>query len=279
MIDVHTHLFPRGCLSEEFVREGALMRKDAQVSMTTLPEDHWNAMSGVGRVVVLAMRFRNVGVDVSNDAVASYVRQHPDKLLGFMSVDPHEPDPVGELERAYHTLGLKGIKMSPIYQNYHPMDKKAQEIYARAQKLGLPILVHQGATFPRRAPLKYAMPYLLEDVALAFPDLRIVIAHLGHPWENETIVLIRKQPNLYSDISGLFYRPWQFYNSMLLAQEYNVLHKLFFGSDWPIATPEDTVRGLRNVNSIIGDTPLPKVSLEAVEEIIERDSLAVLGLK
>jgi predicted TIM-barrel fold metal-dependent hydrolase len=278
MIDIHTHLFPKGSLSEEFVREAALMRKDVEISMSTSLEEHWRAMSGVGRAVVLAMRFRNVGVDVSNDTVGSYVRQHPDKLLGFMSVDPHEPDPVNEMERAYYSLGLKGIKMSPIYQDYHPMDKKAQKIYARAQELGLPILVHQGATFPRRAPLKHGMPYLLEDVALAFPDLRMVIAHLGHPWEHETIVLIRKQPNLYSDISGLFYRPWQFYNSMVLAQEYNVMHKLFFGSDWPIATWEDTARGLRTINRVVGDAPLPKVSLDAIEEIIERNSLEILGL-
>ena len=278
MIDIHTHLFPKGCLSEEFIREAALMRNGASISMETLLEEHWKAMQSTQRAVVLAMRFPWVGVDVSNDTVASYVREHPQKLTGFMSVDPSEPDPILEMERAYHQLGLRGIKMSPIYQNYHPTDPRAREIYARAEKLHLPILIHQGATFPRRAPLKYAMPYLLEDVALEFPELRIVIAHLGHPWEHETIVLIRKQPNLYSDVSGLFYRPWQFYNSMILAQEYNVQHKLLFGSDWPIASPEETATGIRNVNRVVEGTNLPRVSVTAIEDIIARDGLKTLGV-
>jgi uncharacterized protein len=278
LIDIHTHLFPKGCLSDEFIREAALMRNGASISMETLTEQHWEAMRSTQRAVVLAMRFPWVGVDVSNDTVASYVREHPQRLLGFMSVDPGETDPILEMERAYHQLGLRGIKMSPIYQNYHPTDPRAREIYARAEKLHLPILIHQGTTFPRRAPLKYAMPYLLEDVALEFPELRIVIAHLGHPWEHETIVLIRKQPNVYSDLSALFYRPWQFYNSMILAQEYNVQHKLLFGSDWPIATPEETAAGIRNVNQVVEGTNLPRVSLSAIEEIIARDGLKELGV-
>jgi predicted TIM-barrel fold metal-dependent hydrolase len=278
MIDIHTHLFPHGCMSDEFVREATLMRKDTDISMDTLSHQHWAAMQSVEQAVVLAMRFLHVGVNVSNDLVASYVGEHPERLVGFMSLDPSEADPIAEMERAYHDLGMRGIKMSPIYQNYHPSDPRAREIYSRAEKLGLPMLLHQGATFPRRAPLKFALPHLLEDVALEFPELRIVIAHLGHPWEHETIVLIRKQPNLYSDLSGLFYRPWQFYNSMLLAQEYNVQHKLLFGSDWPIATPQETALGIRNVNAVVEGTKLPRVSLAAIEEILERDGLKALGV-
>ena len=112
---------------------------------------------------------------------------------------------------------------------------------------GLPIMFHQGTTFPRKAPLKYANPVLLEEIALRFPDLKMIIAHLGHPWEAETIVLIRKQPNVFSDISGLFYRPWQFYNSLRLAVEYGVVDKLLFGTDYPVATFEETVEGLHHV--------------------------------
>ncbi len=278
MIDIHTHLMPSGCFSEEFIREASLMRKDTTIQLETLPEHHWAAMEGVERAVVLAMRFLHLSVNVTNDAVSAYVRQHPDRLVGFMGLDPGEPDAIGEMERAYYDLGMRGIKMSPIYQNFHPSDPRAREIFSRAEKLGLPILFHQGATFPRRAPLKYAMPYLLEDVALEFPELRMVIAHLGHPWEHETIVLIRKQPNVYADLSALFYRPWQFYNSMVLAQEYSVQSKLLFGSDWPVATPLDTAKGIRNVNHLVEGTRLPRVSAEVIEEILSRDGLEVLGI-
>ena len=123
-------------------------------------------------------------------------------------------------------LGLCGLKLGPIYQNIHPHDPRIYRVYGAAQELKIPILIHQGAAYPRNAPLEYAQPVLLERVALDFPDLKIVIAHLGHPWEAETIVLVRKQPNVFADISALFYRPWQFYNSMRLADEYGVLKSI-----------------------------------------------------
>ncbi|MEM2904191.1 MAG: amidohydrolase family protein, partial [Candidatus Bathyarchaeia archaeon] len=120
---------------------------------------------------------------------------------------------------------------------------------------------------------------LLERVALAFPDLRIVIAHMGHPWERDTIVLIRKQPNVYADISALFYRPWQFYNTLVLCDEYGQLHKLFFGSDYPVTTPQESIEKIRRINAQVEGTSLPRVPHEALEEIINRDSLSILGVK
>ncbi len=80
------------------------------------------------------------------------------------------------------------------------------------------------------------------------------------------------------DVSGLFYRPWQFYNSMMLAEEYNAEHQLLFGSDWPIATPEETAQGIRNVNHVVDGTTRPKVALSTVEEILARDPLKTLGI-
>ena len=142
----------------------------------------------------------------------------------------------------------------------------------------MPILFHQGATFPRRAPLKYANPVLLEDIALRFPDLKMIIAHLGHPWEAETIVLIRKQPNVFSDISGLFYRPWQFYNSLRLAVEYGVVDKLLFGTDYPVATFEETVEGLHHVVRLSQEMRLPPLSEDLPDQILYRDTLGLLGL-
>ena len=187
------------------------------------------------------------------------------------------PGALEEMARA-HELGLRGLKLGPIYQGFHPLDGRAFGVYAKAAELGLPILIHQGTTFPRLAPLKVANPLLLEDVALAFPQLQIVIAHMGHPWMAETIVLIRKHPNLYADISALHYRPWQFYNGLILALEYGVEDKLLFGSDWPFATPAETAAGLRSINRFTEGTALPRVPDDVIEQIIGRDSLALLGL-
>ena len=70
---------------------------------------------------------------------------------------------------------------------------------------------HQGTTFPSRARLKWGLPLQLEDVAMDFPDLKMIIAHLGHPWEEDMTALVRKCPNVYTDISAVHYRPWRYW--------------------------------------------------------------------
>jgi predicted TIM-barrel fold metal-dependent hydrolase len=217
------------------------------------------------------------GAENQNDAIAAYAAAHPDQVVGFMSVDPMHPGAVEEMDRAY-ALGLRGLKLGPIYQNFDPLDGRAFEVYRKAGELRIPILIHQGTTFPRRAPLKYADPLLLEEVAWAFPELPIVIAHMGHPWMAETIVLVRKHANLYTDISAIYYRPWQFYNGLVLAVEYGVEEKLLFGSDWPFTTPAETVDELRRINRFTEGTSLPRIPEEVIESIIGRDGLALLGL-
>jgi predicted TIM-barrel fold metal-dependent hydrolase len=106
----------------------------------------------------------------------------------------------------------------------------------------------------------------------------MVLAHLGHPFHDECLAVIRKHPHVYADISALFYRPWQFYNMLLLAQEYRVMHKLLFGTDYPFAGTRESIEGLRNVNHVIGDSSLPRVSPEAVRAILDRDAFALLGI-
>ena len=98
----------------------------------------------------------------------------------------------------------------------------------------------------------------------------MIIAHLGHPWVAETLVLIRKHPHVYSDISALHYRPWQFYNSLILAKEYGVLDKILFGSDYPFTTPEAQIEGLRNINHFAEGTNLPvRLTEEQIEGLID----------
>lgn len=286
IVDGHTHVwrYPEH-LSDEFVYDashvggipGGQQEKINPIMNINL-DDHWKAMEPVDKAIVVAFKSNHLKVHVPNEYVAQYVQIHPDKLIGFASVDPHDPDPIAEIEHAVEDLGLKGLKLSPIYQNVPPTDPGLLRIFGKAEKLGLPVLIHQGATFPRRVNLKNALPVLLEDVALQFPDLKMVIAHLGHPWEVDTLVLIRKQPNLYADISALYYRPWQLYNSLILAMEYGVTHKLIFGSDYPFTTPASTIRALYELNNLVEGTRLPKIPKEVLDGIIYRDSLALLNL-
>jgi predicted TIM-barrel fold metal-dependent hydrolase len=136
-----------------------------------------------------------------------------------------------------------------------------------------------ATTFSSGVPLEYARPAHMDRVAVEFPELRIVLAHLGHPWEPETIPVIRKQPHVYADISALYYRPWQFYHAMRLATEYGAGGKLLFGSDFPATTTTDSIAGLRGVNAVLGASGLPRVPEDMIEGILHRDALQLLGLE
>lgn len=276
-VDCHTHLWKAEDWSEEMNREATIARgAPAQIEISE--EEHWAAMAPVDRAIVFGFHSRHLGLIVPNDRVKQYVARHPEKLVGFACLDPHEPDYLDEMEKCFLQDGFRGLKLAPIYQNYHPMDERMQPVYAFCEKRGIPILIHQGTTFPRRAPLKYALPIQVEDVALAYPELKIVVAHMGHPWVEDAVVLIRKQPNVFSDISALYYRPWQFYNALMLAQEYGCGHKLLMGSDFPFTTPGDTMAALRKVNDITGNSGLPRIAEALTEGIIERDTLKLLGI-
>ncbi|MDQ3701002.1 MAG: amidohydrolase family protein [Chloroflexota bacterium] len=213
-----------------------------------------------------------------NDQTATLEHAYPDKLIGFMSVHPRDPQLLDEMERATKDLGLRGIKLGPNYQNFDPLGEDAFRLYTRAQELGLPILFHQGTSPVRFADLDYAHPRHIDRVATRFPELRIVLAHFAHPWQTDCIAVIRKHPHVWADISALHYRPWSYYTSLRLATEWSVLHKLLFGSDFPVATPQETAEAIPHINDILEGTKLPPVPVDELQAVLERDTLGALGL-
>jgi hypothetical protein len=205
---------------------------------------------------------------VPNEIIADYVKQHPEKLVGWASVDPNEPDCVEQLVHCVEDLGLRGLKLGPVYQHFDPQGRKHWPLFKMCQDLNLPIMWHQGATFPSRARLGWGLPLQLEDIALDFPDLRMIVAHLGHPWEEDLVVLIRKCPNVYADISAVHYRPWRYWQAMVTAMEYGVIHKILLGSDFPSGTITNVINGLRNVNTPIEGTKLPIIPTDLQNQIV-----------
>lgn len=280
MIDIHSHVpTHRTFVPDDELVVNSKWRPDRPVAATTTWDDYDAAFADVELSVAFTIARDRTQVDSAlNDAVAEFVAAAPTRRMGFLSIHPEVPGAEDELERARTDLGLKGIKLGPNYQVFDPLGPAALRVYELAERHGLPILFHQGASPVRDAPLRYAHPLVMDEVAIRFPELRIVMAHLGHPWQRETIVTIRKHPHLYADVSATFYRPWSFYEGLRLATEWGVLDKLLFGSDFPIATPGETAAGLRAVNAPIAGTALPPVPLDAIEELIERDPLPLLGL-
>lgn len=281
LVDIHTHLaleehFTGDTFFTEVIRGGG-----SKTGFIADYQRHWEEeMSSVDKAVVFGLNARASGVVVPNSFIAKYADMHPDKVIGFSCVDPNQPDAAQELEHGIKELKLKGLKLGPIYQHFHPLDEKAAyPVYEMSQKLGIPIIWHMGTSFVQKGPLEYTRPALLEQIALDFPQLKMVIAHMGHPWEADTIVLIRKQPNVYADISALYYRPWQFYNMMVLAMEYKVTHKMFFGTDFPVTTPRESIEGIKSIRRFWEGTSLPSIPDEIIDSIIYNDCLSQLGIK
>ncbi len=272
MIDIHLH--PCGMTARDVYEQFRQVGEISDKALAPL----WRALEGVERAVLLAFHAPKSGIDVSNEFVAAVVRRDRARLVGFASVDPTEPDAVAQLETALADPGIRGVKLAPIYQHFAPDDPCAWPVYAWIQKHGLPIMWHQGASFMAPdGPLEDAMPHRLDKVAVAFPEIKMVVAHFGYPWSAETVAMLRKHRNLYSDVSMLAGRPWFLYNALVAAQEYGALDKVLFGSDFPACTAAQTANALRRVNEVAG-AGMPRITAEAIEQIIERDSFALLGI-
>jgi predicted TIM-barrel fold metal-dependent hydrolase len=243
------------------------------------PEQHLAAAKPVDMSIVMGFRSYHLRAHIPNDVVAKYVRQHPDRLIGFAGIDPTRRDEaIEEMRRARSELGMRGLTIAPSAQDFHPMHSDAMAVYDEACSLGMPLIFHQGLQFTPASKMEYSRPSLLDDVAREFPNLRVIVAHLGYPWVDEAIVLVGKHANVFADISGLLHRPWQAYNALLSAYHYGVIDKLLFGSDFPYTSASTCIEALYSINHLVHGTNLPTIPREKLRGIVERDTLHLLGI-
>ena len=275
LIDIHTHLseFQESLeVQRQFVATGAVPE--------AIVRAYQDGIAGVDRAVLVALDARPAGYHTSNEAVGWMVKQDPRRIVGFASVDPNLQDAPDQLERAVQDHGLRGLKLAPMYQFFAPDAPAVYSLYERALRLGLPILIHQGTSYlGRRAPLEDSLPWRLDRVAREYPELKIVIAHLGYPWGPDVVALMRKHDNVYADCSALGLRRAFLHRTLVDAYEYGVLDKVFFGSDYPgfgSISFRDIVLGMAKLTE---GTSLPGIPEENLRALVDRDSLAVLGVK
>jgi predicted TIM-barrel fold metal-dependent hydrolase len=153
-------------------------------------------------------------------------------LHPFVSLNPYvHTDLVGELDGLRDRWRVAGVKLTPPYQHYYPADARMYPLYARCQDLGLPILFHTGLSTFKGTRLKYADPLLLDDVAVDFPTLRIVLAHSGRGvWYEQAALLARLHEHVYLELAGLPPKNLATYFPDLP----RLAPKMIFGSDWPV---------------------------------------------
>jgi uncharacterized protein len=278
IIDVHTHIgeYPSQ-INDQFAGEARRAWSEVEVGRT--PDQFiQEALSGIDYAVVLGLNAPPAGFVVTNDDVTEHVARDPSRMVGFGSVDPRDRNSVEELERMKFDLGLVGCKMGPIYQNIDPLSRDFLRVCEALQRLELPMLIHQGTTFSLAGPLKYAQPVLLDEIALRYPHLKMIIAHVGHPWFEDAIAVTRRHENVFADISALVSRPWHLYQILVSAVEYRVDHKLLFGTDYPYGSASGTMEGLRALTGNAFGSQMPRVEESVVEGIINRPAFDLLGI-
>ncbi|MEK3795649.1 amidohydrolase family protein [Paenibacillus sp. FSL R7-0204] len=218
---------------------------------------------------------------LSNEKIAEAVRAHPDKLRGFASVNPYKgKEALAELDYAIKTLGMQGFKLNPNdYGGFVLNDRDLlYPLYERCSELGVPVSVHTGITPGSIFRMKHNYPILLDDVAVDFPDLTLIVEHMGHPWNDLCYYMVGRHDNMYVTITAvanilIHNNPKVF--RMELAKMISVCgsHKILWGSDWTV-TP-NIAEVLNYMQKVV--IPLPMKLMMGVKEIKREDVQNILG--
>jgi len=234
VVDFHVHVAEYGMwnpwVHEYMKRVNPLVYKNFEENMS--PRNFLEFMNeeGIDYAVVLAEIAPLTTGIVENEFVAEFCRES-ERLIPFASINPvTDPDPAETLDKLVHDLGMKGLKLLPPYQHFYPNDAKLYPLYSKAQELDIPVNFHTGSSVFKNARLKYADPLYLDDVAVDFPDLKVVQAHGGRGfWYDIAFFLAKRHKNVYIDVSGL---PPQ--NLLKYFPDFEeIADKFVFGSDWP----------------------------------------------
>ena len=184
---------------------------------------------------------------ITNEEVASLVKQHPDRFVGIASVDLYKPiHAVRELRRCIKELGFCGLRIVQWLWNLPPNDRRYYPLYTECIELGIPVCLQVGHTGPL-CPSEPGRPIpYIDEVALDFPELSIVCGHIGYPWTTEMIAVATKYPNVYIDTSA--YVAKRYPSELVNYLSKNGRTKIMFGTNYPMLTASRCLEGLPALN-------------------------------
>jgi predicted TIM-barrel fold metal-dependent hydrolase len=256
IIDVHTHLCDRDGVAKPFwdgwVEVSALrVNRPVEKIQKRLPE-FWDISgdmivkdmdaAGIDKSVLLAIDWglaRHLGelklsVEEINRVYADAVKKHPRRLIAFAGIDPRRNDAVSLIEKFLNEWGMKGIKLHTA-AGFYPNDKACYHIYEKALEYGIPVLLHTGEVL-KPLYFKYCQPIYVQEVAVDFPDLPIILAHTGGCWYPEAVAICNNSTNVYLDLSvwqPRLLRPLEFYRALRTLLDSLPWQRVLFGSDYP----------------------------------------------
>ena len=249
-IDIHAHLYCAEALEaygEPYRAAGRYFSRSKAAHHHGNPDEPipveesailFRAM-GIEKAIILNLEARtrhNTGMD--NLRALELCEPYDDIFRVFASVDPHRGEVAAEELRLAVDAGCIGLKLHPGYQDFFPDELEgARAVYRMAQELGVPVVFHQGTTRLQPSYIRPCRPVHLDRVAVDFPDLRIVMSHVGYPWVDEAIQVAWRNPNVYVDLAGILprYYPPQIWHYL---QMRDLRERVLFGSDYPMLRPD-----------------------------------------
>jgi predicted TIM-barrel fold metal-dependent hydrolase len=178
-----------------------------------------------------------------NEEIAAAAAENDDVLIPFASVDPHRPNAPDEVRRLVREHNVRGFKFHPNIQAFFPNDRAFYPVYEAIAEARVPALFHTGHSgigtgLPGGGGirLKYSNPMCVDDVAVDFPDLKIVLAHPSFPWQDEAISVALHKQQVYIDLSG--WSPKYFPPQLVRYANTQLRDRVLFGSDYPLITPD-----------------------------------------
>jgi predicted TIM-barrel fold metal-dependent hydrolase len=184
------------------------------------------------------------GVKMDNGETAAWMKKYPDTFIGFGSVDPWKGKIAENEVKRCADMGLRGMKFQQAAQGFNPNDERFFPIYETIVRLNLPVIFHTGTTAVaagspggKGITLEYCKPIpYIDNLAAWYPEMRIIMAHPSWPWHDDQLAVLRHKGNTYMDLSG--WAPKYFPASTVHNINTLVQDKAFFGTDFPMMTPE-----------------------------------------
>ncbi len=255
IIDIHAHLLTKEVLELPGTRElfqpyeAIFHRPVKAISLEQMLEGMDKA--GVAKAVLCPLNMETMvlngleGYKVPNEIIAEAVNKYPDRFIGFACVDPRKGYlAVKELELGVRELGLVGLgELLPSNVELYPNDKLMYPLYEKALELEIPVIIHTGQLFDPGTKIKYNNPIFIDDVAVDFPSLKLIVAHFGWPWMEEAIAVVQRNPNVCFDISG--WAPRYLPKLLIDYMDGPLSDKALFGTDFPLISFERAVSELR----------------------------------